>query len=143
MRKLKAFLALPMAERLAFLQAWSWIWASLLGLRVLGFSRALRLWPGPPRRAAAEIPRAARWVRVAARYAPGADTCLVRSLALLAVLRRHGMAAELRLGVAVSHPKLDAHAWVEVDGVPVNDSADVASRYAPFTGSLLRSTPAP
>jgi Transglutaminase-like superfamily len=142
-RKLKTFLALPMAERLAFFQAWAWIWASLAGLRVLGVSRTLRLWPRQPLAARAGMPRAARWIRIAARYAPGADTCLVRSLALLAVLRRHGIAAELRLGVAASRPRLDAHAWVEVNGAPVNDSADVATRYAPFPGSLLRSTPAP
>ena len=144
MRKLRTFLALTGAERRAFFEAWAWTWASLLALHTLGLSRTLRLWPAAaPASANAEPPRAAPWIRTAARNTPGADTCLVRSLALLAVLRRHGMAAELRLGVAVSHPKLDAHAWVEVDGVPVNDSADVASRYAPFTGSLLRSTPAP
>jgi hypothetical protein len=29
---------------------------------------------------------------------------------------------------------VEGHAWVEVDGQPVNDAADVAERYAPFPG---------
>ena len=137
MRKLRTLLALPGAERRAFFEAWTWTWASLLVLHTLGLSRALRLWPAAaPERANAKPPRAAPWIRAAARNTPGADTCLVRSLALLGVLRRHGIAAQLRIGVGDTQPRLAAHAWVEVDGVPVNDSADVAERYAPFAGPL-------
>jgi hypothetical protein len=143
-RKLRTFLALSGAERRAFLEAWGWIWASMLALRTLGLNRTLRLWPRALQAGTdTEPPRAARWIRIAARNAPGADTCLVRSLALLAVLRRGGIAAELRIGVAVIQPRLDAHAWVEVSGVPVNDATDVATRYAPFGGPLLRAAPAP
>ncbi|MGQ0586939.1 MAG: lasso peptide biosynthesis B2 protein, partial [Gammaproteobacteria bacterium] len=119
MRKLRTFLALPGAQRRAFLEALAWVWASLLALRVLGLSRALRLWPDlPPARSNAATPEAALWIRAAARNAPGADTCLVRSLALTGVLRRHGVPAELRIGVGNTQPQLDAHAWVEVRGVP-------------------------
>jgi hypothetical protein len=136
-RKLRTFLALPGAERRAFLEAWAWTWASLLTLRTLGLARTLKLWPGlPAAHANAAAPRAAPWIRVAARNCPGADTCLVRSLALLGVLRRSGIAAELRIGVGTTQPQLEAHAWVEVDGVPVNDAADIAARYPPFAGSL-------
>ena len=139
MRKLRTFLALPGAERVAFLQAWLWVCASKLLLRALGLSRTLALYRRAPARAgvAGEPPRAARWIRVASRYCPGGASCLVRSLALLGLLRRRGIAAELRVGVGRTAPRLEAHAWVELDGVPLNDAADVAARYAPFTGSLL------
>ena len=138
MRKLRTFLALAGAERRAFFEAWAWTWASLLALHTLGLTRTLRLWPRAPQAGAnAGLPRAARWIRIAARNAPGADTCLVRSLALLGLLRRSGIAAELRIGVGATQPRLAAHAWVEVNGVPVNDAPDVAMRYAPFAGSLL------
>jgi hypothetical protein len=130
--RLRTFAALPGADRRAFLQAWAWVWASSIALRLLGLSRALRLWPRAPRRAGAALPRAARWIRAAARNTPGADTCLVRSLALLAVLRRGGIPAELRIGVGATQPALDAHAWIEVGGVPVGELDGVASRYAAF-----------
>jgi len=137
-RRLRTFLALPGAERRAFFEAWAWTWASLLALRALGLSRTLRLWTqAPGARMAGPPPRAARWIRIAARYTPFANTCLVRSLALLGLLRRRGVPAELRVGVGRTGPQLEAHAWVELDGAPVNDAADVAARYPPFAGSLL------
>ena len=138
MRKLRTFLALTGAERRAFFEAWAWTWASLLAFHTLGLSRTLRLWPAAaPAGANVEPPRAVPWIRTAARNTPGADTCLVRSLALLGVLRRNGIPAELRIGVGTTQPRLAAHAWVEVDGVPVNEAANVATRYAPFAGPLL------
>lgn len=144
MRKLRTFLALSGAERAAFLQAWTWVCASKLSLRVVGLPRTLawcRRAPTPT--AAANLPRAARWVGVAARNVPGGASCLVRSLALLGLLHRGGTAAELRVGVGRTAPRLEAHAWVEVDGVPVNDAPDVAARYPPFAGSLLGARFAP
>lgn len=79
--------------------------------------------------------RAGRWMgtRVAAvaERMPGRPRCLVRSLVLWSVLRRRGIPAELRLGVARAGG-FAAHAWVEVDGTAVNDAPDVAARYAPF-----------
>lgn len=57
--------------------------------------------------------------------------CLPRSLVLLHFLRAHGSRAEVRLGVAkLADGSLSAHAWVELDGVPLNDGPDVAERYA-------------
>lgn len=138
MRRLRTFLALTGAERAAFLQAWAWVCASRLALAVFGLSRVLAWHATAPARAQApETPRAARWIGVAARNVPGGASCLVRSLALLGLLRRHGIAAQLRVGIGRTAPRLEAHAWVEVDGAPVNDAADIAARYPPFAGSLL------
>jgi hypothetical protein len=60
-----------------------------------------------------------RWAisAVAARF-PSA-TCLVQALAADAILRRRGLAPELRIGIrARSHSArpIEAHAWVECDG---------------------------
>jgi hypothetical protein len=65
--------------------------------------------------------RLAALVAAAARALPGATGCLPRAIALEALLRRAGRAAELRVGVAArrGRARLDAHAWVEVDGVAV------------------------
>jgi hypothetical protein len=32
---------------------------------------------------------------------------------------------------------LDAHAWIEIEGVVLNDSSDVRHRYEPFDGEIL------
>jgi hypothetical protein len=38
----------------------------------------------------------------------------------------------LRIGVRLSEGKLDAHAWVEHTGIPINDRPDVSTDFAPF-----------
>lgn len=50
-------------------------------------------------------------------------TCLRQSLLLYWMLRRRGLAPELRLGVRRESGDLDAHAWVEVDGRSLDRSA--------------------
>lgn len=75
---------------------------------------------------------------VAGRPVVGAR-CLGRSLTLWFVLRRRGIDAELVLGtLAPTDDDLPAHAWVEVDGVPVNDDPDVRERYGSFGLRLPR-----
>lgn len=73
---------------------------------------------------------AARLVHAAARLSPFPSTCLTRSIVLSRLLRRRGLAAEIRIGVRRGDGPFAAHAWVEVDGEPVNDGADVADRHA-------------
>jgi len=58
-------------------------------------------------------------VRAVADRSPVSMTCLVRAVAADAILRRHGFASQVRIGVrrhdgAWSRP-LDSHAWVECD----------------------------
>jgi hypothetical protein len=56
--------------------------------------------------------------------------CLPRSLVLWHFLRHRGVFTEIRFGV--SRPddgKFAAHAWVELDGLPLNDSADILGLY--------------
>jgi Transglutaminase-like superfamily len=75
---------------------------------------------------------------VAGRKVVGA-LCLGRSLLLWFLLRRRGMDAELVVGTksAVDEEWM-AHAWVEVDSQPVNDTADVRDHYSSFDLNLPR-----
>lgn len=73
-----------------------------------------------------------RLVSIAARRGPFGSTCLVRALALQWSLARHGITSELRVGVRKVDGRLDAHAWVERDGVPLMEAGDVGESYAPF-----------
>ena len=75
---------------------------------------------------------------VAGRKVIGA-ACLSRSLVLWFFLRRRGIDAEVVIGAEVPHDGvLPAHAWVEVDGVPVNDVPTVRDRYGSFGVALPR-----
>jgi hypothetical protein len=48
------------------------------------------------------------------------------------LLRRYGTASDLRIGVRFEEGVLAAHAWVEKDGIPVNDRPEAVARYAAF-----------
>ncbi|HSU15794.1 lasso peptide biosynthesis B2 protein [Longimicrobium sp.] len=102
-------------------------------LKARGFGRAVA-WAR--RRASAasgpglapdEVERAAYHVAVAAAFFPGRAVCLEQSLALFVLLRRRGAPAELRIGVQV-YP-FYAHAWVELDGRPVNEDQETVEKF--------------
>ncbi|MBK7991648.1 MAG: lasso peptide biosynthesis B2 protein [Comamonadaceae bacterium] len=115
------------------------------GLRVLG--RVLRFQARPPRSdcrlkragkamSLPDIQALGELVNIAARHTLGPRTCLTRSLLLGWLLRRRGVASDLRIGVRLTNGVLDAHAWVECDGIPVNDRPDVGAQFASF-GDLV------
>jgi hypothetical protein len=54
--------------------------------------------------------------------------CLQRSAVAVRMLRRHGVTAEMAIGV--QHTPFHAHAWVEIDGNVVNDKPYVSEVYA-------------
>src|SRR5687767_12643808 len=71
----------------------------------------------------------ARIVSIAAQHGLYKGTCLRRSLLVCWFLRRKGIQSEIRFGVRMFNRKLEAHAWVEYNGVVVNDSASVHENY--------------
>ena len=78
------------------------------------------------------VARVERAVATAAALFPGRAECLERSLLLYWLLRRRGVRCELRLGVQL-YPFL-AHAWVERDGVVLNDVPEHVAQFAPLQG---------
>ena len=69
-------------------------------------------------------------VRAITRRLPG-TTCLTQALVAHSMLRRHGHAPALRIGVRQpKSPTLDAHAWVECDGAIVIGTIDTLADYA-------------
>ena len=71
-------------------------------------------------------------VNRAANHILGPATCLTRSLLLRWLLRRYGTPSDLRIGVRFEEGVFAAHAWVEKDGIPVNDRPEVVARFAAF-----------
>lgn len=72
---------------------------------------------------------------VAARLHLFRLNCLPKALALKRMLERRRLEPTLRIGARREGTKLFGHAWIEVDNVPFNDSADVADRYPRFEAS--------
>jgi hypothetical protein len=133
-----------------------------LALRAAGFKR-VRRWAlngstfNVPtfQRSNAEPPaeRVAEVVDWVARAHPCRPTCLTRSLALAWMLRRSGIAAELRIGVRLdgdrqdtevdfeastsartkgSRSRLRAHAWVEHDGRALGETREFGDCFVAF-----------
>jgi hypothetical protein len=139
--KLKKFCALPPVERRLLLLALLCLSVLRLSLWWMGFRR-LQAWlirrpaPRPSRDGLPDAATLARLVDAAANNLPGHHTCLARSLLLQFMLRRSGIDCQLMIGVRKLDDHLDAHAWIECSGVPVNDQAGVASGYSAFDGPL-------
>ena len=137
--RLAQLCALTAAQQRTLLAAWLWLPLFWLGLRFMGLPR-LQAWL--QRRPLAVDPARALTlpaiqalgdaVNIAARHTPFPATCLSRSLLLGWLLRRRGVASDLRIGVRLTNGVLDAHAWVECAGLPVNDRPDIAAQFASF-----------
>lgn len=63
--------------------------------------------------------------------------CLAESLVIESWLERRGFATELRIGISLTN-RSDAHAWVAVGGVPVNEASDISQRMSAFAQPLPR-----
>lgn len=82
----------------------------------------------------------ANTVRVAARHGIYHANCLEQSLILWLLLARKGIESELRFGARKENFRLEAHAWVECCGVPLNEALDVHEQFRPFeTVAAVRS----
>lgn len=119
--------------------------ASRILLAVTSSKNALRLMGAfsnrPNRSSTTDPERIAHLARGVNQRSHLRFTCLPLSLAIWARLRRHGYAAELRIGAPLTAPRsepFEAHAWVELDGRPVGEEADLLDRYTvlgdPVTG---------
>ncbi len=138
-----AFRNLSPAERRIILVAGVAFPLVAVSLRVCGLSRvqqALLRRPlhrllGPAR----SLDRSciAGLVETAARTGLRKANCLERSLVLMWVLHSLGSATELRLGAKREAEALLFHAWLEQEGIVINDEPDIAAQYAVFDGAFL------
>jgi len=119
---LRRLRALPREDRAVAIRALALAPAVALALRALGLRRvraALGRASATARGTAPSPERASRiaaLVERAAARAPLAGGCLARALVVWTLLRREGIAAELRLGVRRPPRGLEAHAWVDAGG---------------------------
>lgn len=136
-RKLAQFRALSSRDRRTFLAAMALLPLFWVGLHVLGLQRLQTWLQHKPRPVAAtlsteELERLGALINSAAHHTLGPANCLTRSLYLWWLLQRKGIACQLRIGVRLTGDVLEAHAWVEHAGIPINDRPDVSTNFAPF-----------
>ena len=115
-----------------------------LALRLFGFQRTQaaltradrtpRAVPGERRLAA---PKIAAIVAAAGRYSIGRPKCLPQALVLQRLLRRQGLPAELRIGVRPQEENIEAHAWVECDGVVFDVAGGGYRGFVPFEQEII------
>jgi hypothetical protein len=70
-----------------------------------------------------EYKRLHRYVSIAYEVLPFPATCLRRSVVLHGLLERRAVPSRVCFGVAKNGVVLDAHAWVECAGVPLDAAA--------------------
>ena len=145
--KWRRFRKRPPEERALILRALVLLPITEIGLRVMGFQRCketIERLPVPQRQSrsmesvspsvmAAKITRAVRTVEL---HGPGTPNCLERSMLLWWLLRRAGIEGELHIGARKNGSRLEAHAWVELEGEVLNDSPEVHKHYARFDGPI-------
>jgi hypothetical protein len=94
----------------------------------------LARWLPPYTRRVTSLAEAEKIARLVAlgneRYSVYPADCLTMSLALQYVITRLGGQAELCLGVRTITGQFEAHAWVEVEGVPLNQLESVSDIYS-------------
>jgi hypothetical protein len=129
----------PRVRRI-FLRAVALLPLLSLSLRVRGF---LRTRASLQKHISSATPRefispdlVVRMVRAAGQYGFSRPTCLQESLALWWILGRQGIASDLRVGVRKEGEKFEAHAWVECDGIALNEPESKHQHYAAFDSAL-------
>ena len=90
----------------------------------------------------ADTRRGERWglaVDRALRWIPGDTACLVRASALHELVVPRGLPrAVIRIGVRRGPTGFEAHAWVELDGIPIAEPASLHGAFSSLDGVTLR-----
>lgn len=74
-----------------------------------------------------------RCIALAAHYGLVSGTCLSRSLTTMRILAYQGMSGQLRIGVNIKDSgMLDAHAWVEIAGVSLEQEEAKFTTFPPL-----------
>jgi hypothetical protein len=125
--KLHKFLALPVDDKLKLFLAALWLPLTHMRLRCFGLQSCLRKLAvantGTARQETLDDGQfeqalaCERSVALASRHGLVAGTCLSRSLTMIRLLARHKLNGQLRIGVNLDSGMLEAHAWVEVAGI--------------------------
>ena len=83
-----------------------------------------------------QIALTAHMVNAADRHGLVHPSCLFKSLTLWWLLGRQGIPSQLRVGVRKEGGNFEAHAWVEREGIALNEPEERHRHYAAFDTAL-------
>lgn len=137
MSRVGRFLSRGHTEKRVFYLAAVLVPVVRVGLAVLGFRR-VRGWLLQRESRASRIdeatPEMVDWaVQSVARKTLYDRPCLTQSLVVSHLLRRAGFRPEVRIGVKKADDRLEAHAWVEIEGRVVSGGRRSPEIYTPLT----------
>lgn len=144
MRRLQSFLRLPARERFLYLRTWLLLFRIRLMLWVLPYRRWRQIAAHMIRvenerqLERPQVNQITRAVRVMSKYVPQAS-CLTQALAAQTLLANEGQRSQLRVGVTQNGGKLEAHAWVQIDGRVVIGGRESVVRFSAFPTLELES----
>jgi hypothetical protein len=148
--RLRRFSALERAARKVFLRGAVLLPIVSLSLKMRGFRATQTMLEASLKRRGAQqnlseqlnrIARTVRMVHAATRYGIGHPSCLEESLVLWYLLGRQGIESTVRVGIRKDEGKFGAHAWVERDGVALNQPDAQHHHYAAFDADFTARPP--
>ncbi|RAM51547.1 MAG: lasso peptide biosynthesis B2 protein [Hapalosiphonaceae cyanobacterium JJU2] len=135
MRLLFKFLRFEAGDRHLLIMTLILLAAMRLGLWLLPFRTLLKLLPrisGSQVTQQVSVDKISWAVKTVSRYIPGVK-CLARALTTQVLMNRNGHSCELRIGVAKGEKGiLEAHAWIEHEGLIVMGYLADLSRFMPL-----------
>jgi len=143
--KLRRFSALEPAAQSLFLRAMFLLPLVSLSLRWRGFRATQVSLQGllsmtKSEKGSVTVPertaQTAHLVNSADRHGLLPSSCLAKSLTLWWLLERQGIASHVRIGIRKENEKFEAHAWVERDGLALNEPDDHHRHYAAFDAAF-------
>ncbi len=133
MKRLKKVFQLSPQEFWLLLQAAVLLLTVHLALKFTTVARLQRLGAaGEPMAGGLSPQTISRLVRIAAEHGPYRAMCLEQSLVLHWLLRRQGIDARILFGTRKEDDRTEAHAWVEVDQMSLDEDDDIHRGFAPF-----------
>lgn len=76
----------------------------------------------------------ARIVKIATEQGALTANCLQQTLVLWFLLRRNAIESEICFGTRKLAGQVQAHAWIELFGTPLNEDKEVCDSFPPFAG---------
>ncbi|TFI55203.1 lasso peptide biosynthesis B2 protein [Mastigocladus laminosus UU774] len=135
MRLLFKFLRFDAGDRHLLIMTFILLVAMRVGLWLLPFRTLLKLLPrisGSQVTQQVSVGKISWAVKTVSRYIPGVK-CLARALTTQVLMNRNGHSCELRIGVAKGEKGiLEAHAWIEHEGLIVMGYLADLSRFMPL-----------
>ncbi len=99
----------------------------------LAFAQSAALWLRRFANLPKRLPRLGHWLN----QVLGPSACLDQAIALRAFLNARGLPAELKIGTRrLPDQGFTAHAWVELAGIALGESADTNANHVLFEGKL-------